>query len=98
MLVEELSPVSCKWEEIASELGVRGVKASSPSEGLCKVLSKWLNGRFIQQWSHVLLTLRRVGEKHLASELKVNYGELSTIESSLICIHAQFITIRHISM
>lgn len=95
MLVEELSPVNRKWEKLASILGVRGVKASYPSEGLFKVLSKWLDGRYVRHWSRVLLALRGVGEEHLASELKVNYGELSTIESSLICIDAQFIISGH---
>ena len=79
VLVEELSPVNSKWKEIGRELyvGVDGVKASHPSDVLREVLRRWLTG-IARPWHDVLRALRRVGEEHLASELKVKYGELST--------------------
>ena len=86
--MEDLSPVNSKWENIASFLGVQGVKSSYPSDGLRKVLQKWLTG-YVRQWSSVLAALRCVGEEQLANELKMNYGELSIIES-LMCIDAEF--------
>ena len=90
VLVEELSPVNSKWKEIAVYLGIKDVEASHPSDGLREVLQRWLDGGYGTHWYRVVETLRRVGEKHLASELKVKYGELSTTDSSLICLGAEF--------
>jgi len=87
--VEELSPVNSKWKELSSYLNVWGVKASHPSDGLHEVLRRWLTG-YDRNWHGVLRALRSVGEGHLASELKVKYGELSTTDSSLICFGTEF--------
>lgn len=64
--------------------------ASHPSDGLREVLQKWLHTRYSAHWLTVLKALKRVGEEHLASELKVNYGELSTTDASLICFAGEF--------
>ena len=95
VLVEDLSPVNSKWKEIGTELYVRvsKVEASHPSDGLLEVLRKWLyrdglshlTRSYAINWHHVVRALRSVGEGHLASELKVKYGELSTTDSLLIC-------------
>jgi len=91
VVVEELSPVNSKWKKLGTELRVRvgEVEASHPSDGLCEVLRRWLRG-YGRNWHHVLRALRRVGEEHLASELKGKYGELSTTDSPLICFGAEF--------
>ena len=77
--MEELSPVNSKWKKLSSELGVivGRMTASHPSDGLRDVLQRWLTG-YTRPWHVVLRALRGVGEEHLASELKVKYGELST--------------------
>ena len=85
--MEELSPVNSKWKEIAVYLGIKDVEASHPSDGLREVLRRWLTCR---TWHSVLRALRSVGEEHLASELKVKYGELSTTDLSLIWTDAEF--------
>ena len=89
--MEELSPVNSKWNKLSTELHVivGVVEASHPSDGLREVLWMWLL-KADQPWHRVLKALRGVGEEHLASELKVKYGELSTTDSSLICFGTEF--------
>lgn len=72
VLVKELSPVNSKRPQLASELRVGGVEASHPSDGLREVFRRWLMvyGRHCY---NVLAALKSVGEKRLASELKVNF-------------------------
>jgi len=41
-------------------------------------------------WGQVFEALRGVGEERLFSELEVKYSELSTTESSVICIAVEF--------
>ena len=76
VLVEELSPVNSKLKELAIYLEIEEVEASHPSDSLREVLWKWFHIPFGgQTWHEVLRALRRVGEGHLASELKLKYGE-----------------------
>ena len=89
VLVEELSPINSKWKELAIYLHIEEVEASHPSDGLREVLHRWI-GQYLAYWQRVLEALRSVGEEHLASELKLKYGELSTTDSSLICFGAEF--------
>ena len=95
--MEELSPVNSNWEQLGWELGVSGVEASSPGDGLCKVLRKWLKYH-IAYWGDVFKALINVGEERLASELKVKYGELATIESLRVCIDDGLVSIWWILM
>ena len=94
VLVEELSQLNSKWKKLGSELHVRvgKVEASHPSDGLHEVLQRWLRSgyEFGVHWHTVLEALRSIGEEHLASELKVKYGELSTTDSLLMCTDAEF--------
>ena len=87
--MEELSPVNSKWKELAIYLRVEEVEASHPSDGLRQVLRRWIR-EDVAYWHRVPRALRRVGEEHLASELKVKYGELSTTDSSLICFGTEY--------
>lgn len=72
VLVKELSPVNSKRPQLASELKVGRVEASHPRDGLLEVFRRWLMvyGRHSY---NVLAALKSVGEKRLASELKVNF-------------------------
>ena len=96
VLVEELSPVNSKWKELGAKLGVtvRGMEATQPSDGLRKMLREWLQEDLNPRWHEVLRALRSVGEGHLASELKVKYGELTTTDSSLICLMLNLVSIQ----
>jgi len=88
--VEELSPVNSKWKELAVYLQIEEAEASHPSDGLREVLQKWLRSVYKRYWHHIFGSLRRVGEEHLASELKWKYGELSTTDSTLICFGGEY--------
>jgi len=93
--VEELQSVQTKWEAIGRRLSIREetledirtrYSHTRPGDALRKVFRNWLPNF----WHNVVRALRHVGEEHLASELKVKYGELSTTDSPLICIDAEF--------
>ena len=84
MLVEELSPLHNRWEELAHALSPSlDLEAISHSEdGLHEKLRRWLDtgGKW---WGQVILALREVGEDDAANKLKVKYGELATTVVSL---------------
>ena len=95
VLVKDLRSVQTKWEAIGRALSIKvetledirtRYSHTRPSDGLREVLRKWLP----DFWHNLVAALRSVGEECLAGELKVKYGELSTSESSLICIDAEF--------
>jgi len=95
LLVEDLQSVQTKWEAIGRWLYIREetledirtlYSHTRPGDVLREVFRNWLPNF----WHNVVRALRSVGEEHLASELKVKYGELSTTDSSLICIDAEF--------
>ena len=88
--MEELSPVNSKWKKLVVYLQIEEVEASHPSDGLREVLRRWIREKYYPSWYDVLRALRSVGEEHLASELKVKYGKLSTTDSSLIYFGAEF--------
>ena len=87
MLVEELSPLHNRWEELAHALSpsldLEAIRALSHSgDGLHETLRRWLNTPLCN-WGHVLSALRKVGEDDAANKLKVKYGESATTVASL---------------
>ena len=89
MLVEELSPLHNRWEELAralpGSLDLKAIRAHSYSgDGLHETLRKWLDTGIIH-WVKVIHTLRWIGEDDVANKLKVKYGELATTVVSLTC-------------
>ena len=89
MLVEELSPLHNRWEELAHalphSLDLEAIRAHSHSgNGLHETLRRWLDTTFPpRHWGYVILALRKVGEDYVANKLKVKYGELATTVASL---------------
>ena len=83
MLVEELSPLHNRWEELAHALSPSlDLEAISHSEdGLHETLRRWLDTE--PHWVQVIRALRKVGEDDVANKLKVKYGELATTVVSL---------------
>ena len=88
MLVEELSPLHNRWEELAhalpGSLDLEAIRAHSHSgDGLHETLRRWLDTHKLADWGDVLDALREVGEDDAANKLKVKYGELATTVVSL---------------
>ena len=86
VLVEELSPLHNRWEELAHALSpsldLEAIRAHSHSgDGLHETLRRWLDP--LTRWVHVILALREVGEDDVANKLKVKYGESATTVASL---------------
>ena len=95
VLVEDLQSVQTKWEAIGRAFNTREetledirtqYSHTRPGDALREVFRNCLPNF----WQNVVRVLRSVGEEHLASELKVKYGELSNTDSSLICTDAEF--------
>ena len=95
VLVEDLQSVQKKWEAIGRGLYIGEetledihiqYSHTSPGDALREVFREWLPNN----WHNVVTVLKSVGEEHLASELKVKYGELSTTDLSLIWTDAEF--------
>ena len=87
MLVEELSPLHNRWEELAhalpGSLDLEAIRAHSHSgDELHETLRRWLNTGILH-WDQVIHVLRKVGEDDAANKLKVKYGELATTVVSL---------------
>ena len=87
VLVEELSPLHNRWEELAHvlslSLDLETTRAHSHSgDELHETLRRWLDtgGTW---WGEVISALRMVGEDDAANKLKVKYGELATTVVSL---------------
>ena len=94
VLVEDLQTVQTKWEAIGRALRLREETLedihtqyghTKPGDGLREVLRL----RLPTYWDRFVDALRSVGDDRLASKLKVKYGELSTTDSSPICIDTQ---------
>ena len=88
MLVEELSPLHNRWEELAHALSTlldrEAIRAHSHSgDGLHETLRRWLDIGGYTRWGVVISVLREVGEDDAANKLKVKYGELATTVVSL---------------
>ena len=86
MLVEELSPLHNRWEELAHALSLSlpVIRAHSHSgNGLHETLRRWLHTDHLAHWGKVIRALRKVGEDDAAKKLKVKYGELATTVVSL---------------
>ena len=88
VLVEELSPLHNKWEELAHALSpsldLEAIRTHSYSrDGLHETLRRWLDPRLLRRWDEVISTLRKVGEDDVANKLQVKYGELATTVVSL---------------
>ena len=81
LVVQELTAVSEKWQDIGEELGVhqsslRDIRANYSDPGDC--LWRVLIGRFQRcatSWKDIVAVLRtpRIGESHLADHLDVKY-------------------------
>ena len=93
--MEDLQSVQTKWEAIGRAFNIREetledirtqYSHTRPGDALREVFRNWLPN----VWQNVVRALRSVGEGHLASELKVKCGELSTTDSSLICFGTEF--------
>ena len=83
MLVEELSPLHNRWEELAHALSrsldLEAIRVHSHSgDGLHETLRRWLDTGLVPVWHDVIRALRKVGEHDVANKLKVKYGELAT--------------------
>ena len=78
VLVEELSPLHNRWEEMAHALSPSlDLKDISHSgDGLHETLMRWLANE--SHWGEVIGALRKVGEDDVANKLKVKYGESAT--------------------
>ena len=89
MLVEELSPLHNRWEELAHALSLsldlEAIRAHSHSgDGLHETLrTRWLETEDYPIWVEVVGALRKVGEDDVANKLKVKYGESATTVVSL---------------
>ena len=88
MLVEELSPLRNRWEELAHALSpsmdLEAIRAHSHSgDGLHEILRRWLDTFPPPNWGEVVRALRKVGEDDVANKLKVKYGESATTVVSL---------------
>ena len=88
MLVEELSPLHNRWEELAHALSpsldLEAIRAHSHSgDGLRETLRRWLGAPGSKWWGRVIRALREVGEDDVANKLKVKYGESATTVVSL---------------
>ena len=89
MLVEELSPLHNRWEELAhalqGSLDLEAIKAqcSYSGDGLHETLRRWLDNEDFAVWANVIRALRKVGEDDVANKLKVKYGESTTTVASL---------------
>ena len=88
MLVEELSPLHNRWEELAQALSpsldLEAIRVHSHSgHGLHETLRRWLDRYPPPHWVQVIRALRKVGEDDVANKLKVKYGELATTVVSL---------------
>ena len=85
MLVEELSPLHNRWEELAHALSPSlDLKDISHSgDRLHETLRRCLDTEGFPKWVHVIRALRKVGEDDAANKLKVKYGELATTVVSL---------------
>ena len=95
MVVEDLQSVQTKWEAIGQALYTTEETLEDirtryshirPGDALREIFRNWLPNF----WHNVVRALRSVGEERLATELKVKYGKLSTTDSSLIYIDAEF--------
>ena len=99
MLVEELSPLHNRWEELAHALpgllDLEAIRAHSRSgDGLHETLRRWLDAEFpLKRWVHVILALRKVGEDDAANKLKVKYGESATTVVSLTLHVVAWVTV-----
>ena len=88
MLVEELSPLHNRWEELAHALSpsldLEAIRAHSHSgDGLHETLRRWLDTDGLAEWGDVVGALRKAGEDDVANKLRVKYGELATTVVSL---------------
>ena len=89
LLVQELTAVSDKWQDIGEELGVDQfyilTNLSDPVDCLRKVLSRWLSS-CAATWKHIVDVLKtpRIGDSHLADHLEVKYcsSELANLQFS----------------
>ena len=72
--MEELRGVEGKWRLIGRELiGRRVDDITHPDSTAClrEVIRRRLQGYIT--WSHIIVALRKVGEAHLADNLKAKY-------------------------
>ena len=97
VLVEELSPLHNRWEELAHALSpsldLEAIRARSHSgDGLHETMRRWLNTA-VKHWSKVITALRKVGEDDVANKLKVKYGELATTVVSLTLHVVAWVTV-----
>ena len=85
MLVEELSPLHNRWEELAHALSPSlDLEAYSHyGDGLYETLRRWLDTETFPKWVHIIRALREVGEDDVANKLQVKYGESATTVVSL---------------
>ena len=92
LVMEELRGVEEKWRFIGRELGVRRVDdITYPNSTDClrEVFRRRL--QYITYWTRIIVALRKVGEAHLADNLKAKYipGELTTTTSSQYSLESQ---------
>ena len=81
LLVQELSAVSDKWQDIGEGLGVDQISQSfisnthsNPGDCLREVLRSWLLS-YTATWKHIVAVLRtpHIGDSHLAEHLEAKY-------------------------
>ena len=91
LLVQELTSVSDKWQDIGEELGVEQdsldyirTKHSDPGDCLREVLRSWLPS-CAATWKHIVAVLRtpRIGDSHLADHLEAKYCSSELTYSSV---------------
>ena len=98
MLVEELSPLHNRWEELAHALSpsldLEAIRANSHSgDGLHETLRRYLDFPIPRHWVHVIRALRELGEDDVANKLKVKYGESATTVVSLTLHVVAWVTV-----
>ena len=84
VLVKGLQPVQTKSEEHLEGIHTQ---CNYLGDSFRETMRMYRSGPV--PWGQVFEALRGVGEERLCSELKVKYGEISTTESSVICIAAE---------
>ena len=81
LLVQEVTAVRERWQDIGEELGLEQsflrlirTNVSDPGNCLREVLRKWLPS-CAATWKHVVAVLRipRIGGSHLAEQLEAKY-------------------------
>ena len=89
--MEELRGVEEKWTLIGRALGrmVDDIRYPDPTDCLREVVRRRLQ-RYTT-WESIIVALRKVGETHLADNLKAKYipGELTTTTSSQYSLESQ---------